>query len=229
MNPEEIKLGDLQRILLGNVPGAFYLEVIFRVAVLYLLLIVSMRIMGKRMASQLNRSEMIAMASLAAAIGIPILAPDRGVLPALISAAVIVASERLISRRAVTSDSFEGLVEGKMTILVQDGVMRLADMQLTTVTRERVMAQLRSGGIYQLGAVKFLLMEADGKFTLIENPAPKPGLSVLPQWDKDYTSKREKVADVAACKNCGHTEPTPIDNSIACPSCADQNWVPAVN
>lgn len=229
MKPEEIKLGDWQRILIGDVPGTFYLEVIFRVALLYLLLILSMRLMGKRMASQLNRTEMISMASLAASIGIPILSPDRGVLPALISATVIVASERIISRLAVKSETFEGLVHGKMNIMVQDGVMRLADMQITTVTRERVLSQLRSSGLSQMGAVKFLLMESDGKFTLIKNPNPKPGLSVLPQWDKSYNDKLKKAPDVAACKNCGHTEPTPIDNSIACPNCADQNWVPAVN
>ena len=77
MQPQEIHLADWQRIFVGQVPGSFYLEVILRTAVVYAILQISMRLMGKRMASQLSRTEMVAMVAMAASIGIPIMAPDR--------------------------------------------------------------------------------------------------------------------------------------------------------
>ncbi|MGV3705261.1 MAG: hypothetical protein ACO1NU_07750 [Arcticibacter sp.] len=97
MEKDKIDIGDWQRILIGDVPGHFYLEIILRMAFIYLVLMVAMRLMGKKMASQLNSSQMAAMVSLAAATGIPILAPDRGLLPVVIIAVVVVGLERFVS------------------------------------------------------------------------------------------------------------------------------------
>src|SRR4051812_44835391 len=97
MKPEDIHLNDWQRIFLGDVPGGFYPEVVLRIAVIYLILMVSMRLMGKRMASQLSRNEMVAMVSLAAAIGIPLQAPDRGILPAFIIAFVVIIIQQIVA------------------------------------------------------------------------------------------------------------------------------------
>ena len=65
MESFEIKLTDLERIFSGEVPASFFLEIIFRTAFVYLILIISMRLMGKRMSSTLQRNEL-------AAIGDPV-------------------------------------------------------------------------------------------------------------------------------------------------------------
>jgi hypothetical protein len=61
MKPEEIKLSDWTRIILGPVPPEFYLELIIRVIFVYLLLMVSMRLLGKRMSTQMSMLELTAM------------------------------------------------------------------------------------------------------------------------------------------------------------------------
>ncbi|QJW89539.1 hypothetical protein HNV11_09185 [Spirosoma taeanense] len=75
MKPEEIHLNDWVRILIGEVPGTYFIEIVIRIAFVYLLLSVSMRLMGKRMAAQMNRNELAAQVSLAAAIGMPVWRP----------------------------------------------------------------------------------------------------------------------------------------------------------
>ena len=97
MKPEEIHITDYMRILLGEVPWSFLIEVVIRIGFIYLLLMVAMRLMGKRMASTLSNSELAALVSLAAAVGVPMLAPDRGMLPALIIAIIVVGIQRLMS------------------------------------------------------------------------------------------------------------------------------------
>lgn len=197
MKPEEIHFSDWQRILIGQVPGSFYIELFFRVAFVYLLLIVSMRLMGKRMATQLSRTEMVAMVTLAASIGIPVMSPDRGLLPAFISAAVIVVGQRLLAYWSALNQRFETLVQDEMSVLVRNGEMQLEDMKKVRISRERLFTQLRSKGLYHLGSVKYLLMEADGKFTLILNPDPRPGLSILPDWDHEFKAAAEKIIPVS--------------------------------
>lgn len=74
MKPEEIHLNDWLRILVG-----------------------SMRLMGNRMGNMLSRNEMIALVSLAAANGVALMAPDRGLLPVFVTAAIIIGYQQLIA------------------------------------------------------------------------------------------------------------------------------------
>src|SRR4051812_46339043 len=112
MKPEEIKLGDWARILFGQVPPEFYVELAIRAFLVYLLLTVSMRLLGKRMSTQMSRLELVAMVSLASAIGVPMLAQDRGMLPAFIIAFVIIGITRLISAKSFKDQHFEQLTQG---------------------------------------------------------------------------------------------------------------------
>jgi hypothetical protein len=51
----------------------------------------------------------VALFSLAAAIGVPLQAPDRGLLLAVVIAVIVVATGRLIARMAFNSQEFESL------------------------------------------------------------------------------------------------------------------------
>lgn len=227
MKPQDIHLEDWQRIFIGLVPGSFYLEVIIRTAVIYAILQISMRLMGKRMASQLSRTEMVAMVAIAASIGIPIMSPTQGLLPALICAVVIVLGERIISTIGARNEKAEFIFEGGLEILVEDSVLQLGSMLHCRVTRERVLAQLRTEGIYHLGKVKRLYMEANGSFSLVENPDPAPGLSVLPDFDTTFRSRQKKAPGYWVCATCGN--PSPLGNSgQVCTNCHQQHWTQAV-
>src|SRR5437764_1317303 len=97
MKPDELKWTDWQRVFLGQVPPEFYLELAIRAVLVYLLLQISLRMLGKRMAGRMSITELMAMVALASAVGVPLLAYDRGILPAFIIAAIIVAVTRLMA------------------------------------------------------------------------------------------------------------------------------------
>lgn len=109
MNTADADLWNWMKILFGEAPPIFLLEVILRVIVIYLILVISMRLMGKRMSSMISRNEMLAMVSLAAAIGIPIQDPERGLIPAFIFAAVVIGFQYFISIYTRKSARFESL------------------------------------------------------------------------------------------------------------------------
>jgi len=225
MKPDEIKLSDWGRILFGEVPAGFYIEVIIRTILFFLLLIISMRLMGKRMAAQINRIEMIALFSLAAAIGVPLQAPDRGILPAVIIALIVIFVGKIISTLAFGNEKFEGRVEDRLTILANDGVLDLKKMQGTRLTLERLYAQLRSEGIRHLGEVKRLYVEANGSFSIIKEQKPCCGLSIIPHYDSEFLNEQQQ-ADEQVCATCGNRKrnnPTDV-----CSNCSNNEWVPAI-
>lgn len=192
MKPEEIKLTDWTRIIFGQVPPQFYLELIIRAALVYLLLMVSMRLLGQRMSTQMSRLELAAMVALASAIGVPMLSYDRGILPAYIIAFVIVLITRLVARKSFKDERFEQVSQGDVDLLVEDTVMNYDVMEKVRISRERLFAQLRSKNINHLGLVRRFYMEANGAFTIIPQDEQKPGLTVLPDWDKDFTARKLK-------------------------------------
>jgi uncharacterized membrane protein YcaP (DUF421 family) len=226
MKPEELKIDDWSRIFVGEVPPEFFLEVIIRVTFLYFLLILSMRLLGKRMSSQLTRNELAALVSLAAAIGVPILSPDRGLLPAIVIALVVVLISRLNAILASKSEKTESIILGKLDALIKDAVIDPQAMRRTRITRERIMSQLRAEKVFHLGEVQRLYMEANGNFTLIKSTKPAPGLPVLPEQDQEFL-KQLKPNGILVCHICGMRNKT--DNKHeTCPNCKNAQWVVAV-
>src|SRR5437763_1108140 len=144
MKPEDIHLSDWARILFGQVPWQFYIELIIRAFLVYVLLLVSMRLLGKRMATQLNGIELAAMVALASAIGVPLLSFTNGILPAFIIAFVIIVITRMVAAGTYKSQRFEVLTEGDIDSLVRNSVIDFQVMKRVRVTRERLFAQLRS-------------------------------------------------------------------------------------
>ncbi|MDB5205260.1 MAG: hypothetical protein JWR72_335 [Flavisolibacter sp.] len=226
MKPEEIKLSDWSRILFGETPPSFYLEVILRTVFVFLLLIISMRLFGRRMAAQVDRIELIALFSLAAAIGVPLQAPDRGLLPAVIIAIVVVGIGRIVAKLVFTNQKLEAKVSDELSIIIHDGVLQKKKLLQTRLTIERVFAQLRSEGIRHLGEVKRLYIEANGSFSLVKADEPAFGLTVLPSFDPAFL-KTQKQSTELVCKNCGQHRKENKDKKT-CDNCGKEQWVLAV-
>jgi uncharacterized membrane protein YcaP (DUF421 family) len=228
MQPQDIHITDWLRILVGGVPPSFFIELLIRAVAVYLILLVSMRSMGKRMSSQMSRNELAALVSLAAAVGIPLMAPDRGILPAVVIAFVLISVERMIAKRSFQNEQFESYALGKISTLVKDGVVDMKELKRVALAHERVFAQLRTQGVLQLGSVARLYMEASGNFTLIENPEPVPGLSVLPPWDHPLQDHFKEHPGKQVCVQCGFPQKNGGKPYGKCPNCSSEKWVTAV-
>ncbi|RNI28267.1 DUF421 domain-containing protein [Rufibacter immobilis] len=228
MKPEDIQITDWLRIVLGEVPWSFLLEVVIRIAFIYFVLMLSMRVMGKRMASMLSRTEMAALVSLAAANGVALMDPSRGLLPIAIIAVVVVGIERLIAWRSTQDASFEHTVMDDLDILVKDGLLQLPVMEHARITRDRLFAQFRHEDIYNLGKVQRTYMEANGAFTIIQFPDEKVGLSLVPDLDPDLVEEQPKAEGVFACCHCGNLVESSTSPTADCNQCGSREWKPAV-
>ena len=228
MKEEEIKLTDINRILIGEVPPEFFIELLIRLIITYIIAIVAMRLMGRRMAAQLSKNELAALVSIAAAIGVAIQAPDRGILPAIVVILVIIVVSKFMATRSFKSQKFEKISQGNVDVLVENSVLQLPTMKRTRISKERVFAQLRSEQIKSLGQVKRLYMEANGQFSILKENQPRPGLSVIPDWDSELIIEQEHHARQKVCRTCGYL-PANHDNTGPCPHCHSTDWTNAVN
>ncbi len=225
METKAYELSDWSRILTGGYPPTFFIELILRSAVCYIFLLVAMRIVGRRISSNVTRTEMAAMVSLAAAIGVPIFSPDRGLLVGGVVAIVVALIGAWLGRRSSDHPRFEQIVQGDITVLVKDGTLQLRTMLGSRISRERLFAQMRVKGITELGMVQRVYLEANGKFTVIKQEKPVPGLLILPTWDKEFISRQKADPEHRFCAHCGAPAPTAgAQGAGKCPNCEANEW-----
>ena len=229
MKEYEIHLDDWTRILFGDVPPAFYAELVFRAAFVFVLLLLSMRMLGKRMAAQLSRNDMTALVSLAAAIGVPVLAPDRGLLPAAIIALIVVGITRLSSYINFQRKKAETITVGDVSLIVENGIINQRELRRSKLSRERLMAQLRSERVFHLGEVKRLYMEANGEFSVILEKTARSGLLVLPAGDEEYVQRVVEYTKEKICIACGHkVNEHESERKTSCRNCHSHIFTKAV-
>jgi uncharacterized membrane protein YcaP (DUF421 family) len=82
MNKQDIHLYDLHRILFGDAPTIFILEVLIRTIITYFVLLVITRWLGKRMSGQVSITEMAIMLTLGAIVSVAMQVPESGILMA---------------------------------------------------------------------------------------------------------------------------------------------------
>jgi uncharacterized membrane protein YcaP (DUF421 family)/ribosomal protein S27AE len=217
----------MHRLWFGEAPASFSLEVMGRLAFLYLLLVIAMRIMGRRMASQLTRTEVIAMVSLAAAVGPAVATPNQGLLPPIIVTIWVVCMQRWMALRSFRSHVFEHWMQGEAATLIAKGELQLRALRANGISRDALFAKLRGSGISHLGRMDRVYLEPNGAFTLIAARSERPGLSTIPGWDEGWRREQVTSPDFRACGRCGVLGEARQERAV-CARCGALEWRPAV-
>jgi uncharacterized membrane protein YcaP (DUF421 family) len=229
MKKEEIYFSDWQRILLGNVPLEFLLEVVLRTLLIYVALVVVMRLLGKRMNAQLTITELAVMITLGGIVAVPMQLPERGILVGVVILVVILAVHRGLNWFAFKYRPVELVVQGDVCLLVKDGCLDLEELGHSRLSREQLFANLRTQNIQHLGQVKRAYFEGCGMFSVFREKTPKPGLSILPETDAAILQAEPHQDGAKACAWCGHVEAEGRSRQEACPNCGRSKWTYAVN
>lgn len=214
-------------MLLGGQPVTFLLEAVLRLFVLYVTLIVAFRLMGRRMSSQLTRNELIALVSLAAAVGPALQDPAQGLLPPIVVALLVSGIQRGLALLSVRSHRFEHVAQGGVAVLVEDGRVKRKSLRQSQVSRERLFAELRREGVQNLGSLERVYFEPNGTFSILRAREPRIGLSLVPEWDRDLAAAESQGSEQCACGECGAVVPKTAGNH-ACAECGGRAFRAAV-
>jgi uncharacterized membrane protein YcaP (DUF421 family) len=219
---------DWKRIVLGDAPPQFLVEVFFRSILMYVVLLVALRLLGKRMNAQLSIMEFAVMISLGAIVSLPMQSPERGVLNGAVLLILILTFQRGLAFLSFKSRKVDRIMNGNMSTLVKDGILQTEIMRKEGITKDQLFAQLRHKGVNQLGELDRVYLEAHGVFSVFHARSPKPGLSTLPEKDDAYLDTLPRRDGMCACCYCGAAEKTKGMESDECPNCHCRRWTQAI-
>ena len=147
---------------------------VVRTVILYLLIILGIRLMGKRQVGELEPSELVLdliIADLAAVpmqdFGIPLLA---GVLPIL----TLLCLTMILSVLTMRSVRFRAVLCGRPSVIVKDGRVDQREMRRNRFTVDELHEELRAQGITDLNAVKYAILETSGRVSVLLKAAEQP-------------------------------------------------------
>ena len=145
-----------------------------RTVILYLIIIVGIRLMGKRQVGELEPSELVLdliIADLAAVpmqdYGIPLLS---GVGPIL----VLLCLTMVLSVLTMKSLRFRALLCGRPSIIVRDGKLDQREMRRNRFTLDELHEELRCQGVADLETVKYAILETNGQLSVLLKAAEQP-------------------------------------------------------
>lgn len=153
---------------------------LIRTIVLYLLVLLVMRLMGKREIGQLQPFELvisIMIADLASIpmsdVGVPIF---NGIIPIL----GLLVMHLLISFCNLKSIKFRGVICGKPSILIYRGKIDEKVMKKERYTINELQERLRGKDVFNIGDVEYAILETSGEINVILKPEKRnPTLSDL--------------------------------------------------
>lgn len=147
---------------------------VIRTVILYLLIIVGIRLMGKRQIGQLEPSELVLsllIADLAAVpmqdFGIPLI---MGIIPIL----TLLCLSTILSVLTVKSIRFRALLCSRPSIVIQDGKILTGEMVKNRFTVDELMEELRVAGITDLASVKYAILETTGRISVVPKANERP-------------------------------------------------------
>ena len=141
-----------------------------RTILLYIVIIVAVRLMGKRQISELQTSELVVTLLISDIASIPMQDTGQPLASGLIPIAVLVMCEILISVIMVKSTKFRKFVCGKPLIVINDGKLNQSEMRRLRMTTEDLIEQLRQKDVFSLQDVAYAIVETNGKMSIIKKP-----------------------------------------------------------
>ena len=150
------------------------LPLLWKTFLLYLVVVISMRLMGKRQIGQLQPFEFAVAVMISELAALPLTGDDRKVHHALIPIAVLVACQLFISFISIRGVRIRGYICGNPAILIRNGRMLEKNMRKEMCTINELLEQLRFHSIQNISDVEYAVMETNGQLSVVLKSQKRP-------------------------------------------------------
>ena len=147
-------------------------EKILRPIFVYVFLIVSLRLSGKRELVQLNPFDLVVLLTLSNTVQNAIIGDDNSVTGGIIGATSLLVVNYLVVRFLYSHRSLDQMVEGHADILIEGGKIKTQRLKKELITIAQLDAAARKQGFDSLSEVEQCVLEPGGTISFI---GKKPG------------------------------------------------------
>lgn len=141
-----------------------------RTILLYIVIIIAIRIMGKRQISEMQTSELVITLLMSNIASIPMQDTDQSMLSGIIPIMVLLVCEISISYLMLKHTKIRSLICGKPVIIIDNGKIDRDAMIQLRISTEDMYEQLRQKDIFDIKEVAYAIIETNGKLSVMKKP-----------------------------------------------------------
>ena len=148
--------------------------VIIRTIILYVLVFIVMRIMGKRQIGQLQPIELAVAIMVSALAALPMEDISIPLMNSIIPILLLLIFQVTVSMISMKSMTLRALFSGKPTMVIENGKILQSELINLRVNMNDLLEQLRISGYHNIADVEFATMETNGQISVIPKSQKRP-------------------------------------------------------
>ena len=143
------------------------LGITIRTMAVYLVILVGLRLSGKRELGQMTAFDLVLLLLIANAVQNAMIGPDTSLVGGLLAAIVLLLLNTLVARLRLRWPTLRRWVEGTPTLLVLHGKIITEHLRREGVDLESLLAALREHGVAEVSEVEMAVLEIDGSISVV--------------------------------------------------------------
>ncbi|MBQ6878463.1 MAG: DUF421 domain-containing protein [Oscillospiraceae bacterium] len=148
--------------------------VFFRTLIIYFIIIVCLRIMGKRQLGELQPSEFVIAILISNIATLSIEDTNIPLTGAVVPIITLMSAEVILSFITLKSGKAQTIVTGNPVVIIRNGNIDQKSMRELRFSIEDLMSQLRINGIFDIEEVSWAIVETNGQLTVYQKPEYQP-------------------------------------------------------
>jgi uncharacterized membrane protein YcaP (DUF421 family) len=150
-------------------PGAHVLlQIVLRTGVIYLLVLIGVRLSGKREVGQMTPFDLTLLLLLSNSVQNAMTGPDTSLMGGGVAAGTLLILNYLIAEVSGTNRRFRRFIQGQPTLLIHDGKTIESHMAREHVSVDELNRALREHGISCIDQTALAVLEVDGSISCLK-------------------------------------------------------------
>lgn len=146
----------------------------FRTLIIYFVIIVCLRIMGKRQLGELQPSEFVIAILISNIATLSIEDTDIPLFGAVVPIITLMSAEVILSYITLKSGKAQAIVTGNPVVIIRNGTIDQQSMRNLRFSIEDLMSQLRINGTFDINDVSWAIVETNGQLTVYPKAEAQP-------------------------------------------------------
>jgi uncharacterized membrane protein YcaP (DUF421 family) len=156
-------------------PGSqILLQIVLRTGVIYLVVLIGVRLSGKREVGQMTPFDLTLLLLLSNSVQNAMTGPDTSLAGGVVAASTLLILNFIVGSVSGSSRRFRRVIEGEPSLLIHDGMVIESHMQREHVSMDELHRALREHGINSAEQVALAVLEVDGSISCLKYDEIKP-------------------------------------------------------
>ncbi len=143
-----------------------YLEIIFRTIILYILILVVFRLMGKREVGELSIMDLVVFVLIAECVAFALEDMDKELFPTIFPIILLFIIQYFNSLLSLKSKKVRDLIDGDPSLIVKNGVINEEEMRKQRYNLDDLFQQLRESRVPSIKNIQYAYLEPSGKLSI---------------------------------------------------------------